>query len=340
MGIGAALQQIGGGLMNWGMQRKDQKSQMQQQAAEAEKQQKLLLERQAALQRLQVPPEKIVQLYDEQLKKAVNVRSQWQINPEGTGGSWIETGRDVAVPESKPAFQKFRQGDEEISAFVDPVTGSVQEVGRGNAFAPSQRRPAAAGGSNGAGGGSRGPAPSGPTDPAASPAVPRPPAAAPKVPQQPAEIRQKLGLIDNALRNAKEYQKRVVGEDGEFRDFDARLDNTPGLLTSSIQDMLYVKSGASAPLEEVKKWEQIYGPGMMERDSTAAAKVGQLIADIEGLRSQYAPDPQQAAAGGPAPATPAPPAEAVAQVKSDPRTAAAFDEIIGPAAAARLLGQR
>lgn len=176
MGIGAALQQIGGSVMNWGMQRKDAQAQQKQQQDEAAKQQKLLLERQAALQRLQVPPEKVVQLYDEQLKKAVNVRSQWQINEDGTSGSWVETGRDTVVPESKPAFQKFRQGDEEVSAFIDPATGTVQEVGRGNAFAPSQRRPAAAGVSNVTGGGSEGsgPAPSGaPRAPAGQTAPPR-----------------------------------------------------------------------------------------------------------------------------------------------------------------------
>lgn len=121
MGIGAALQQIGGGLMNWGMQRKDQKTQVQQQQDEAAKQQKLLLERQAALQRLQVPPEKIVQLYDEQLKKAVNVRSQWQINPEGTGGTWVETGRDPVLPKDKqPQVISGWQGDKQVTGVIDP----------------------------------------------------------------------------------------------------------------------------------------------------------------------------------------------------------------------------
>lgn len=153
MGVGAALQQIGGGLMSWGMQRKDQKAQAQQQQQAKIAEDKLFMERQAALARLQAPPEKVDQLYNEQLGKVQNVRRQWQVNPDGSGGSWIETGRDVvAPPPSVPKFETFRQGDEEVSAFVDPATGTIREVGRGNAFSPSQRRPGGSGGGGGEGG--------------------------------------------------------------------------------------------------------------------------------------------------------------------------------------------
>lgn len=149
MGIGAALQQIGGGLMSWGMQRKDTQAQQQQQAAAAQKEQELYQQRLLALQRLQAPPEKVDQFYNEQLGKVENVRRQWQLNPEGTGGSWVETGRDVAAPApSAPKFEKYRVGDEEVAALIDPATGEVKELGRGNAFAPSQRR---AGGGRGDG---------------------------------------------------------------------------------------------------------------------------------------------------------------------------------------------
>lgn len=153
MGIGAALQQIGGGLMSWGMQRRDQKAQAQAQQQAKIAEDKLFMERQAALARLQAPPEKVDQLYNEQLGKVQNVRRQWQVNPDGSGGSWIETGRDVvAPPPSVPKFETFRQGDEEVSAFVDPATGTIREVGRGNAFSPSQRRSGGSGGSGGEGG--------------------------------------------------------------------------------------------------------------------------------------------------------------------------------------------
>lgn len=158
MGIGAALQQIGGGLVNWGMKRKDNQELQSQQQAAAQKEQELYQQRLLALQRLQAPAEKVDQFYNEQLGKVQNVRRQWQLNPEGTGGSWVETGRDIAAPApSAPKFEKYRVGDEEVAALVDPATGEVKELGRGNAFAPSQRR---AGGGRGGGSG-RGKAPSG-----------------------------------------------------------------------------------------------------------------------------------------------------------------------------------
>jgi hypothetical protein len=99
------------------------------------------------------------------------------------------------------------------------------------------------------------------------------------------EAQNKLALIDNAIANAKEYAKRVLGPNGQFKDIDARMGDTPGLLQSAIQDQLYVKSGASAPVEEVKKWEGIYGPGVFEKDTTASAKVAKLIADLERQRA-------------------------------------------------------
>lgn len=153
MGIGAALQQIGGGLMSWGMQRKDTQAQQKLQQDAAQKEAELYQQRMAALQRLQAPPEKVDQFYNEQLGKVENVRRQWQLNPEGTGGSWVETGRDIAAPApSAPKFEKYRVGDEEVAALIDPATGEVKELGRGNAFAPSQRR----GGRGGSGGGDDG----------------------------------------------------------------------------------------------------------------------------------------------------------------------------------------
>lgn len=127
------------------------------------------------------------------------------------------------------------------------------------------------------------------------------------------EAQNKLALIDNAIANAREYQRRVVGQGGTFNDIDSRLGDTPELLKSAIQDSLYVKSGASAPVEEVRKWEEIYGPSTVmgiptERDSTSASKVNRLLADLErqraGILGQNNGGQAAAAPGQPAPAAP------------------------------------
>jgi hypothetical protein len=114
------------------------------------------------------------------------------------------------------------------------------------------------------------------------------------------EARNKLALIDNALANAKSYQGRVVKGD-EFDDIASMTGDTPQLMKSAIQDMLYAKSGASAPVEEVRKAEDMYGPSRMmgiptERDATAAAKVQNFIADLERMRGQITGQPGQPAA--------------------------------------------
>lgn len=122
-----------------------------------------------------------------------------------------------------------------------------------------------------------------------------------EAPQAPltADARNKLALIDNALANAKEYQKRVTAgqKAGGFNDVASQMGDTPQLMKSAIQDMLYAKSGASAPVEEVRKAEAMYGPGRLslplvgetpiptEFDSTSSAKVANFISDMERMRA-------------------------------------------------------
>ena len=127
------------------------------------------------------------------------------------------------------------------------------------------------------------------------------PEAVAKPPAVTAEARNKLALINNAIANAQEYQKRTVsGQD--FNDMAANTNDTPQLIKSAIQDMLYAKSGASAPVEEVQKAEAMFGPSLLEKDSTAASKVGNLLQDLTRMRDEISG--QQAAQGQPPSAAP------------------------------------
>lgn len=149
------------------------------------------------------------------------------------------------------------------------------------------------------------PIPGGPADPN------RPQAPQPLT----AEAKNKLALIDNAIANAKKYAERTITRDAngkvtDFKDIASNTNDTPALLTSAIQDMLYAKSGASAPVEEVRKAEGMYGPAgsvqipllgiptgiPQEKDSTAGQKVLNLINDLERMRGEIG------GTGNPAPA--------------------------------------
>ena len=118
-----------------------------------------------------------------------------------------------------------------------------------------------------------------------------------------AEARNKVALLNNAIENAKKYRDRTFGEGDEFRDIDSRLGDTPQLLKSAVQDSLYVKTGASAPAEEVAKAEGMYLPSSVlgvptERDSTARAKVDNFINDMNAMRETILGGGQSAAPEG------------------------------------------
>lgn len=104
-----------------------------------------------------------------------------------------------------------------------------------------------------------------------------------------ADAKNKVALLNNAIANAKKYRAATFGEGGEFRDIDSRLGATPQLLKSAVQDSLYVKTGASAPAEEVAKAEAMYLPSTVlgvptERDSTTRSKVDNFINDMTAMR--------------------------------------------------------
>jgi hypothetical protein len=163
MGIGAALQQIGTMYLQRNWQKQDQQKQAEQAKANREADFEEWKRKQEFLARLGAPEERVRQVYDEQVRNAMAVREQW--DPESR--AWKEVGRDQ-LPKPAPELKTFKQGDQEVTALLDPRTGeTVKEIGRGNAFSPSQRRATAgAGGSNGGGGGNgddsvSGPKPSG-----------------------------------------------------------------------------------------------------------------------------------------------------------------------------------
>lgn len=156
MGLGAALQQLGGMYLQRNFQRQDDARQQQIDAKRRAEDEALWRDRQAYLARLNPPQERVRQVYDEQRRNALAVREQWQPGSDASQGPpsegrWVETGRDVLPPEPGK-IQTFRQGDEEVTAMIDPRTGEIREIGRGNAFSPSQRR----GGRGGSGGGDDG----------------------------------------------------------------------------------------------------------------------------------------------------------------------------------------
>ena len=104
-----------------------------------------------------------------------------------------------------------------------------------------------------------------------------------------ADARNKIALLNNAISNATKYRTLTFGEGDEFRDIASRLGATPQLLKSAVQDSLYVKTGASAPAEEVAKAEAMYLPATVlgvptERDATAREKVDNFIRDMTALR--------------------------------------------------------
>lgn len=144
MGLGAALQQIGTMYLQRNWQQKDQAKAAEQQKVDREQERKEWEDRQRFLVRLGAPQERVRQVYDEQLKNAIAVREQW--DPDA--GSWKEQGRDLVPPkDAAPQITKYRQGDQEITAIIDPNNpDGARELGRGNAFSPNQRSGPAGGG--------------------------------------------------------------------------------------------------------------------------------------------------------------------------------------------------
>lgn len=81
------------------------------------------------------------------------------------------------------------------------------------------------------------------------------------------------------------------------------LGDNPQLMKSAVQDMLYAKSGASAPAAEVEKAMQMFTPSRLslplvgstgiplERDATAAAKIDNFITDMQRMRDEIGGQP-------------------------------------------------
>lgn len=111
------------------------------------------------------------------------------------------------------------------------------------------------------------------------------PEPAQKAPTVTSEARNKLALINNAIANAEKFKERTVsGED--FGDIASKTGDTPQLMKAAIQDMLYAKSGASAPVEEVNKAEAMFGPSVFEKDATSIAKINNFLQDLTRMRDE------------------------------------------------------
>lgn len=240
---------------------------------------------------------------------------------EIAGGMFVNpfTGQAEAIPGYMDQQLALKRGEAQIAAAnrappADPFADINKALQLG-VISPEQAKSAMT--RKLLGGGQQG-APSGyrfKEDGGALEAIPGGPAD-PNAPARPtpltAEAKTKLSLIDNALANARKFQERVVGPNGEFKDVESMTGDTPQLMRSAIQDMLYAKSGASAPVEEVRKAEAMYGPsralgGLIptERDSTAAAKVGNFITDLQRMRDEIGSttgqQPAQGVGGAPPP---------------------------------------
>lgn len=161
-GVGAALQQIGGSIAQWGMGQYQRKQDMAAAEKASVREEEIWRARQEFLARLQAPPERERQVYDTQKQMAMRVREQLVIGGDASQGPpaptrWQETGREE-IPVA-PEMKTIRQGDEEVTVLINPQTGDImREVGRGNAYSPSQRRArgGGGGGEDGEGGGAAG----------------------------------------------------------------------------------------------------------------------------------------------------------------------------------------
>lgn len=160
MGLGAALQQLGGMYLQRNFQRQDDARQQQIDAKRRAEDEALWRDRQAYLARLNPPQERVRQVYDEQRRNALAVREQWQPGSDASQGPpsegrWVETGRDALPPKDKqPQVITGWKGGQQVTGVIDPDDpSSFKEL-----FSGAPPKSQVVGGGSGSG---RGKAPSG-----------------------------------------------------------------------------------------------------------------------------------------------------------------------------------
>lgn len=291
-GWGAALQNIGGSLMSFGMDRLQQKQQMDAESKRKQQEEQAWQERMRFMARLGAPEERVRQVWDEQMNKAVAIREQWQPGDENATGKWAEQGRDIVPPkQTTPEFREFQQGTETVSGLLDPASGSFQELGRGPKFDPRRQ-------TMGGGGVSRSPkAPSGYrwTPEGALAPIPGGPADKPKEQEKPtkipADIAGRVALTDEFLANGPEIRKKIQegSATGPLDTFMGRRGRgESGDLLRKIQsgrDALQRSlTGAGMPASEADEYANRYLPTYTDDVETLTQKFDQLSSELTRYR--------------------------------------------------------
>lgn len=132
MELGQALTNIGkqiGENSEWDRRRK-----IEEEAAIRDLQNRMKLSQQSAVQeaRLKPPTERSRRIKDES-GTPVDVFDRWEINPEGTGGSWVEDRRMPVMLKEFPKTREIKRGSEFVTEELQP-DGTVREVGRAPRF--------------------------------------------------------------------------------------------------------------------------------------------------------------------------------------------------------------
>ncbi len=108
-----------------------------------------------------------------------------------------------------------------------------------------------------------------------------------------------------------------------------------------ISSQLRQETGANMPANEVAEMERRYfpqpgeGPDIIKQKAQARAVAEDAMKTGAGPNFKHVPTPIQ-----PLPSKRQPPAEAISDLRANPGSAAQFDEVFGPGAAARALGAR
>jgi len=124
--LGEALSNIGrqyGENAEWDRRRK-----LEQEAAVKDLQNRMKMQQDAAVQeaRLKPPAERKTARLDE-TGKQVNEYERWELNPEGTGGSWVKDRNEPVMMAKLPSIRTYPKDGRKITEELQP-DGSVREI--------------------------------------------------------------------------------------------------------------------------------------------------------------------------------------------------------------------
>lgn len=113
-------------------------------------------------------------------------------------------------------------------------------------------------------------------------AIPGGPADPNKPQPAPAEIRTKVGLLQNALGALDEFQKHAVAPDGSMNQLGARLPEAQRALQDAIGNKLRAESGAAISEKEVATEMARYAPALLSSSKTNVDALTRMRNDIQG----------------------------------------------------------